>query len=131
MKVCSGDRGIVEHWGGDEPLDGVVRLVEPSPFLTVSALGVEEERVSMIADFTDPFQQRESLGDGFRVDAKIVSMKRPRSQLASPPACYSAGAKPGKRTGSPMASPICRPSKSVDPTAAALKSSRASICLIG
>ncbi|WP_436714415.1 HlyD family efflux transporter periplasmic adaptor subunit [Roseiconus lacunae] len=72
VKVCAGDPVIIEHWGGDEPLDGVVRVVEPSAFLKISALGVEEKRVNVIVDFTDPFQERNSLGDGFRIEARII-----------------------------------------------------------
>ena len=47
-----------EHWGGDHPLAGRVRLVEPSGFTKVSALGVEEQRVNVLADFTDPLEKR-------------------------------------------------------------------------
>lgn len=61
-----------EQWGGASPLHGVVRLVEPSAFTKVSALGVEEQRVYVIIDFTDPPEERSSLGDGFRVEARIV-----------------------------------------------------------
>lgn len=84
VKVCSGDRVIIEHWGGDESLDGVVRTVEPSAFLKISALGVEEKRVNVIADFTDPFQERESLGDGFRIEAKIVVDETPHDSISVP-----------------------------------------------
>jgi HlyD family secretion protein len=47
-----------------------VRLVEPAGFTKISALGVEEKRVNVIADFVDP---PDGLGDGFRVDARIVT----------------------------------------------------------
>jgi HlyD family secretion protein len=72
VKVSPGDRVIVERWGGDEPLNGRVRLVEPAAFLKVSALGVEEQRVNVIADFTDPPQKRAKLGDEYRIEARIV-----------------------------------------------------------
>lgn len=72
VKVTAGDRMILEQWGGDKPLESRVRLVEPSAFLKISALGVEEQRVNVIADFVDPPEQWKSLGDGFRVEAKIV-----------------------------------------------------------
>ena len=51
---------------------GRVRLVEPSGFLKISALGVEEQRVNVIVDFADPFEKRPTLGDAFRVEARIV-----------------------------------------------------------
>ncbi len=63
---------VLEHWGGPQPLQGVVRLVEPSAFTKISALGVEEQRVNVIVDITTPLEERRSLGDGFRVEARIV-----------------------------------------------------------
>ncbi len=63
---------MVEHWGGDAPLLGRVRLIEPSAFLKISALGVEEQRVNVIADFIDPPEKRATLGDAYRIEARIV-----------------------------------------------------------
>ncbi len=71
-QVRPGAKVFVEHWGGSAVLEGVVRVVEPSAFLKVSALGVEEKRVNVIADFTTPYEKRESLGDGYRIEARIV-----------------------------------------------------------
>ncbi len=62
-----------EHWGGDYPLHGIVRLIEPAGFTKISALGVEEQRVWVLADFIDPLPKREALGDGYRVEARIVT----------------------------------------------------------
>ena len=64
-----------EHWGGGYPLAGHVRLVEPSGFTKVSALGVEEQRVNVLADFADPLEKRAALGDGYRVEARIIVWK--------------------------------------------------------
>ena len=63
---------LLEHWGGDEPLQGRVRVVEPSGFTKISTLGVEEQRVWIIVDLDEPPEQRPTLGDGFRVEARIV-----------------------------------------------------------
>jgi HlyD family secretion protein len=49
-----------------------VRLVEPSGFTKISALGVEEQRVNVIIDFTEPREKWTRLGDAFRVDVRIV-----------------------------------------------------------
>ncbi|QDT11762.1 efflux RND transporter periplasmic adaptor subunit [Planctomycetes bacterium K23_9] len=84
VKVRLGNPVRIQHWGGEKPLDAVVRLVEPSAFLKVSALGVEEKRVNVIADFTDPFQDRETLGDGFRIEAKIVVDDTPADSMNVP-----------------------------------------------
>jgi len=61
-----------EQWGGSQPLLGRVRLVEPAAFTKVSALGVEEQRVNVIADLVTPPDQRPTIGDNFRVEARIV-----------------------------------------------------------
>ncbi len=69
VKVVPGMPVRLTGWGGDRPLRARVRLVEPYGFTKVSALGVEEQRVNVIADFVDP---PGALGDGYRVDAQIV-----------------------------------------------------------
>jgi HlyD family secretion protein len=70
--ITPGTRVELEQWGGGEPLAAKVRLVEPAAFTKVSALGVEEQRVNVIADFVKPPEQRKSLGDNFRVEARII-----------------------------------------------------------
>jgi HlyD family secretion protein len=62
----------LEHWGGDKPLQGRVQLVEPSAFTKISTLGVEEQRVNVIVSLVDPPLERTKLGDGFRVEARII-----------------------------------------------------------
>lgn len=70
---------VIEQWGGDSSLQGQVRYVEPSAFTEVSALGVEEQRVNIIADFTPPTGTDLALGDGYRVDARIVVWAKPEA----------------------------------------------------
>ena len=70
--IRPGQRVVIEHWGGESPLEARVRLVEPSAFTKVSALGIEEQRVNVIADFVSPEADRATLGDGFRVEASII-----------------------------------------------------------
>ena len=62
----------IERWGGELPLEGRVRRVEPSAFTKISALGVEEQRANVIIDIVSPQSEWGSLGDGYRVDARIV-----------------------------------------------------------
>jgi HlyD family secretion protein len=62
----------LERWGGEVPTQGRVRLVEPSGFTKISALGVEEQRVNVVIDIIDPPEQWNHVGDGYRVDARIV-----------------------------------------------------------
>ena len=72
VKIARGAKVYLEHWGGEQPLLGRVRLVEPGAFMKVSALGVEEQRVNVLVDFTEPRAKWEALGDGYRVEARIV-----------------------------------------------------------
>ena len=58
----------IDQWGGDRPLAGEVRRVEPSAFTRISALGVEEQRVNVIIALAEA---PPSLGDGFRIEARI------------------------------------------------------------
>src|ERR1035438_2875928 len=62
----------LEQWGGGEPLQAKVRFVEPAAFTKVSALGVEEQRVNVVADLLTPPDQRRNVGDSFRVEARII-----------------------------------------------------------
>lgn len=72
VRIKPGCKVFVDHWGGEEPLEGIVRTVEPSAFIKVSALGVEEHRVNVIADFRGLLDCCHSLGDGFRIETRIV-----------------------------------------------------------
>jgi HlyD family secretion protein len=60
VKVQSGAKMLLEHWGGDQPLAARVRLVE-------------EQRVNVIGDFVSPLEQWSALGDAFRIEARIVT----------------------------------------------------------
>jgi len=63
---------VIDRWGGAGTLAGRVQRVEPAGFMKISALGVEEQRVNVVIDFIDPRERRASLGDGFRVEVRIV-----------------------------------------------------------
>lgn len=70
--ISPGAKVFLDEWGGGEPLDAIVRWVEPAAFTKISALGVEEQRVNVVADLVTPAEKRSSLGDNFRVEARIV-----------------------------------------------------------
>ncbi len=72
VKVGPGTRVLFQRWGGGEPLEGRVRVVEPSGFTKISALGVEEQRVFVISDITSPPEVWQNLKDGYRVDASFI-----------------------------------------------------------
>jgi len=72
VRVKVGDEALIKRWGGSEDIRARVRVIEPSGFTKISALGVEEQRVNVILSFTDPIEKWKSLGDAFRVEAAIV-----------------------------------------------------------
>ena len=72
VRIRPGQRVLIDRWGGDRPLGGRVRRVEPSGFTKISALGVEEQRVNVVMDITDPPEVWAGLGDGFRVETRVV-----------------------------------------------------------
>lgn len=72
VAIKPGARVLIDRWGGDGNLEGTVRLVEPSGFTKISALGVEEKRVNVIIDLATPLGARAGLADGFRVETRVV-----------------------------------------------------------
>ncbi|TGL74424.1 efflux RND transporter periplasmic adaptor subunit [Leptospira yasudae] len=76
----------IEGWGG-EKLEGKLKLVEPAAFTKVSSLGVEEQRVRAIVDFTPPPE----MGEGFQVRCKIVSEKKENQIIAPTAALFREG----------------------------------------
>ena len=72
VRVSAGSPVLIEEWGGGHPLPARVRRVEPSGFMKVSALGVEEQRVNVIIEFAEPAAAARSLGDAYRVEVRVV-----------------------------------------------------------
>lgn len=72
VKIKPGMKVLFDRWGGDQPLEGIVRRIEPVGFTKISALGVEEQRVLVISDFTSPADLWRRLGDGYRVEARFI-----------------------------------------------------------
>lgn len=88
VRIRSGMNVEFDHWGGNVELHGVVRRVEPSAFLKVSAIGVEEQRVNVVIDFIGDPDARSALGDDFRVDARIIVDRADNVILAPPGAVF-------------------------------------------
>lgn len=72
VQVRTGDAVMIEDWGGGQTLAGRVRRVEPAGFTKISALGIEEQRVNVLIDFTDAPKQYAKLGHGYRVETRII-----------------------------------------------------------
>ena len=77
VQITAGDRATLLRWGGEGPLHGRVRLVEPAAFTKVSALGVEEQRVNVVIDIEEPPEDRPRLGDGFSLDVEVTVWESP------------------------------------------------------
>lgn len=91
VAIAPGARVLLEQWGGTQSLAARIRLVEPSAFTKISALGVEEQRVYAIADFVDPVERRPTLGDSYRVEARIVVWENPNALRAPAGALFQRG----------------------------------------
>jgi HlyD family secretion protein len=87
----------VELGRGVPPLAATVRLVEPAAFTKISALGVEEQRVNVILDFSDPLDGVQTLGDGFRVEAHIVTQRLDDAVKVPVGALWRDGGRDGER----------------------------------
>lgn len=82
VRIQQGVAVRIEGWGGPLVRARVTR-VEPAGFLKVSALGIEEQRVRVIIDFTDPPAAWSRLGHDFRVIVH-VSVSRADNALNVP-----------------------------------------------
>ena len=76
VQIQSGAPVWFDRWGGETAVEGRVRVVEPSGFTKISALGVEEQRVNVVIDIIAAPEQWQRVGDGYRVDARIVVFSR-------------------------------------------------------
>lgn len=91
VQVQPGAAVSIEDWGGDRPLKGRVRLIEPYGFLKISALGVEEQRVNAIIDFAEPGRAWTRLGHGFRATVRIEVWAAPDALLVPIGALFRSG----------------------------------------
>ncbi|MDP5293537.1 efflux RND transporter periplasmic adaptor subunit [Oceanimonas sp. CHS3-5] len=71
VRVSGGDQVEIAHWGGPGVLMGEVERIEPNGFTKFSALGVEEQRVNVLIRFRGSAEERQGLGHGYRVEARI------------------------------------------------------------
>ena len=101
VRISPGNPVLIDQWGGRHALQARVRRIEPSGFMKVSALGVEEQRVNVIIDFEAPAAAASALGDAYRVEVRVVVwqegdvLKVPVGSLFRP----SALAEPGEGRG--------------------------------
>lgn len=70
-RIKVGDNVRIDGWGGAQ-LHGRVTRVDPAGFLKVSALGIEEQRVRVTIDLTDPPEAWAALGHEYRVIVHVA-----------------------------------------------------------
>ena len=73
VTITAGTQARIEDWGGKEILNARVRSVDPAGFTKISALGIEEQRVNVILDITDPKKAWEKLGHSYRVTVRVIT----------------------------------------------------------
>ena len=83
------------NWGHAQVLSGQVRWVEPAAFTKVSALGVEEQRVNLIINITAPAAQWRALGDGFKVDVRVLVEVAENAVMVPVSALFPIGSRSG------------------------------------
>ncbi|MCC6517229.1 MAG: HlyD family efflux transporter periplasmic adaptor subunit [Tabrizicola sp.] len=71
VRVAEGARATASGWGG-APIAARVERVEPAAVTRVSALGIEEQRVTVILALEGVPADWKQLGHGFRVTARIA-----------------------------------------------------------
>lgn len=87
VRVREGMSAEIYDWGGPGVIRAQVRRVEPKGFTKVSALGVEEQRVLVLLQFTDPADKWDTLAPGYRVWGRVFlrqeadAMKAPIGSL--------------------------------------------------
>ncbi|MDE3188914.1 MAG: efflux RND transporter periplasmic adaptor subunit [Acidobacteriota bacterium] len=69
VRIRPGMPVLITDWGGDTPIPARVRMIEPGGFTKISALGVEEQRVNVICDFTGDSHGME---DGYHVETRVI-----------------------------------------------------------
>jgi len=91
VAIQPGDPVEILHWGGNTPIAGTVRRVEPAAFTKISALGVEEQRVIVLCDLANPPPDAKSLGDRFRVEVRVAVWHDPNALTVSSGALFREG----------------------------------------
>lgn len=71
VRVAEGAAATVSGWGGPS-ITAQVERVEPSAVTRVSALGIDEQRVTVVLRLTGAPDAWQGLGHGFRVIARIA-----------------------------------------------------------
>ena len=83
------------NWGGPQAVTGTVSHIEPAAFTKVSALGVEEQRVKAIIDIVSMPDSFGNVGDGFKVDVRVLVQVVDNALLVPVSALFPLGSRSG------------------------------------
>ncbi len=72
VQVSEGMLVDIDNWGGEQPLRGRVKRVEPLGFTKFSALGIEEQRVNVLVEILNPYSEWQRLGHGYQVETAVI-----------------------------------------------------------
>lgn len=79
--VKIGQKAIITKWGGPQELSAKVTRIDPAAHEEISALGVKEQRVHIYLELTSDRKIWRQLGDGFRLEVKIIKDEKPNATL--------------------------------------------------
>jgi HlyD family secretion protein len=79
VRIREGMPAEIYDWGGPGTIPARVRRVEPQGFTKVSALGVEEQRVLVMLQFTGGAERWTQLGPGYRVWGRVILRHAPKA----------------------------------------------------
>lgn len=99
VRLEPGMRVVLQRWGRADPLEAVVRRIEPVGFTKISALGVEEQRVLVIADLVSRREDWARLGHGYRVNARFILWEEEQVLQLPSSALFRHEADASSRTG--------------------------------
>ncbi len=77
VRIREGMSAEIFDWGGPDAIAAIVRRVEPQGFTKVSALGVEEQRVLVLLQFTGAPAKWASLAPAYRVWGRVYLRRDP------------------------------------------------------
>jgi len=79
VRIREGMSAEIFDWGGEGTIPAQVRRVEPQGFTKVSALGVEEQRVLVLLQFTGAPDKWTKLAPGYRVWGRVFLRREPKA----------------------------------------------------
>jgi HlyD family secretion protein len=83
------------RWGGAGVVSGNISAIEPSATTKISALGVEEQRVKAIITLNHLPDGFEQVGDGYKVDVRIIVQSAENALMVPVSALFPAGSRAG------------------------------------